>query len=143
MLNQIGTIRRCEQNFVRCRMEAYDLHPIDGVALRTLNYCKSCNQDTLCEVMNIDKGRIAKTMARLEEKKLIRRIVNENNRREKLIELTMEGLKMTETVNSIISQWNEICFTGFSPEEREQYMHFLDRIAENAAAQRKEERHHG
>lgn len=143
MLNQIGTIRRCEQSFIRSRMEAYDLHPIDGVALRTLLRFGTCNQDALCTAMNMDKGRIAKTMARLEEKNLIRRIVNENNKREKLTELTPDGKEMTEKIISITNQWNEICFTGFSSEERDQYMHFIDRIAENAAAQRREERHHG
>lgn len=143
MLNQIGVIRRCEQSFIRCRMEAYNLHPIEGIALRSLQRIGTCNQDALCMMMNIDKGRIAKTMASLEEKHLIQRIVNENNKREKLIELTPEGFQITEKVIAIYNQWNQICFTGFSPQEREQYISFLDRIADNAAAQRREERHHG
>lgn len=129
-----GIIRRCGQSFLRSRLKEYHLKPLDSVVMHTLQKKGSCNQETLCSTVDIDKGRMARIMDRLEQSGLVQRVVNRSDKRAKLVALTDDGLKMLETIDSIFSDWDEICFTGFSGEERQQYHDFLERISQNAAA---------
>ena len=63
----VSIIRRCELSYVRGEMEKYGVIPLEGRLIRILKD-KSCSQDDLAEYLNLDKGRIAKNLASLEEK---------------------------------------------------------------------------
>lgn len=130
----IGIIRRCEQSFLRERLSTCQLKPVDSVVLLALNRHGQCNQYTLCNMVNIDKGRMARVMERLEGRGLIRRVVNPDNKREKLIEMTEQGEQMLEIINSFSREWNERCYAGFTEEEKKEYQGYLQRIAGNALA---------
>lgn len=128
----IGIIRRCEQSFLRERLSAYHLKPIEGIVLASLRKKNRCNQESLCCCIDIDKGRMARIMERLELRKLIHRVINPSNKREKLIELTKEGEEMLVLIDSFFLEWSERCFIGFTDEEKKQYQNYLKRITENA-----------
>ena len=122
----IGIIRRCEQSFLRERLSTCQLKPVDSVVLTALDRHGQCNQDTLCSIVNIDKGRMARVMERLEGRSLIRRLINPDNKREKLIEMTEQGKQMLEIINSFSKEWND--------QEKNEYQGYLERIARNALA---------
>lgn len=130
----IGIIRRCEQSFLREKLYTCRLKPVDSVVLLALDRHGQCNQDTLCNTVNIDKGRMARIMERLECRGLIARLVNPCNKREKLIEMTPQGREMLDFINSCTREWNERCFAGFTEEEKKEYQGYLERIARNALA---------
>ena len=130
----IGIIRRCEQSFLRERLSTCQLKPVDSVVLTALDRHGQCNQDTLCSIVNIDKGRMARVMERLEGRSLIRRLINPDNKREKLIEMTEQGKQMLEFINSFSKEWNDRCFDGFTEQEKNEYQGYLERIARNALA---------
>lgn len=130
----IGIIRRCEQSFLRERLKTCQLKPVDSVVLLALERHGQCNQYTLCSIVNIDKGRMARVMERLENRSLIRRLINPDNKREKLIEMTEQGEKMLKLINSFSQEWDERCFAGFTQEEKNEYQGYLRRIAGNALA---------
>lgn len=131
-----GSICRSEYNYIRQRLgEVCDakLQPIEGRTLRAIHQRTRCSQDSLCGELEVDKGRIAKVMAHLEELGLIRRTVNALDKREKVVKLTDEGRDVLEAINRIFEEWSRICYSGFTEEERAQYTAYLERIANNAA----------
>ena len=137
MNHDIGISRRCELFYIRKELERYGLFPTEGRILYLLrNQCNS--QEVLAEKLQQDKGRIAKAMQHLEEKGFIIRKVNEKNRRQKLAYLTEEGRDMVEEITTIFKQWDEICYEGFSEEEKQLHQGFLRRIAQNAVKYREE-----
>lgn len=138
MIHPIGVIRRGEQSFVRERLKEYDLVPVEAFALRMIASLDGCNQDTLCTRLEIDKGRVAKLLAGLENAGQITRTVNENNKREKLVRLTERGQEALQYVNETLDEWNRMCMQGFTEEEWTQFFSFLHRIADNVAHSRKE-----
>ena len=97
----------------------------------------TCNQDALCVRLELDKGRVAKLLARLEAMGLVRRTVNASNKREKLVALTDAGRAALRQVDAAFSEWEEIELQSFTPDERRQYLAFLDRIAQNVARARR------
>lgn len=128
----IGSIRRCGQSFLREHLKKYSLSPLDSVVMHSLKKHGRCNQEQLCSIVDIDKGRMARIMEQLEERGFIGRVVNISDKREKLIELTQEGHNMLHNIDSIFDEWNDVCFTDFTEEEKNQYQKFLARIAKNA-----------
>lgn len=129
-----GIIRRYGQSFLREHLEVYNLKPLDSVIMHVLRKNGQCNQEALCCIVDIDKGRMARIMERLEDRSFIRRVINPIDKREKLVELTEDGLVMLDSIDDIFSEWNELCFAGFKEEERREYQGYLERIAKNAIA---------
>lgn len=130
----VGIIRRCEQSFLREKLSVLHLKPIDSVVLLALSRHGCCNQEALCCTVDIDKGRMARIMERLEERRLVRRLINPANKREKLIEMTEEGFAVLIRIQQFSEEWNERCFSGFTEKEKKQYQSYLERIAQNALA---------
>ena len=95
------------------------------------------SQEGLGYMMNLDKGRIARAVSLLEEKGLVCRQVNEKNRRQKLLSLSEAGVEMLKNIEEIYRKWDNICYTGFTEEERALYQDFIKRMAENAAEYRR------
>ena len=77
---------------------------------------------------------MARVMERLEGRSLIRRLINPDNKREKLIEMTEQGKQMLEIINSFSKEWNDRCFDGFTEQEKNEFQGYLERIARNALA---------
>lgn len=132
-----GVIRRAEQSFVRSRLGTLGLTPADSFSLHTISVLGTCNQDALCVRLELDKGRVAKLLARLEAMGLVRRTVNASNKREKLVALTDAGRAALRQVDAAFSEWEEIELQSFTPDERRQYLAVLDRIAQNVARARR------
>lgn len=74
----------------------------------------------------------------LEEKGLVHRVINEKNRRQKIVSLTENGLKVYETICDIYEAWDDICYRGFTDEERKMNQEFIKRISQNVVGYKKE-----
>ena len=110
-MNQyIGIYRRCELLYIRSEFEKYALQPLEGKILYFLR--KGC--------------------CTLEEKGLVCRVVNESNKRQKLVSLTSQGGQVLSGIDRIFEEWDAVCFSGFTEQERCLYQDFVKRIAENA-----------
>ena len=57
--------------------------------------------------------------------------MNQQNKRQKLVSLTTEGEQIVSEIDAIFRRWDEICYDGFSEEERRLYQDFVKRIADN------------
>lgn len=130
MSQYVGIYRRAELFFIRTKLEQYELAPLEGKVLLRLQH-GGCGQDELGSFFEVDKGRMAKILSTLEERRYICRGVNEKDRRQKLVSLTPEGEQMVENIKKVFEEWDTACFRGFSDEERQLYLDFIRRIAEN------------
>ena len=52
-----------------------------------------CTQEDIGAHFDLDKGRIARSLSELEEKGLVRRLINEKNKRQKFVSLTVRGIR--------------------------------------------------
>ena len=91
------------------------------------------SQDGLALSRGFDKTMIAKSVVRLEEEGLIYRKVDPKDKRVKRLYLTEKGRGLRSEMHKIGHQLNDLLFTGFQPDEAEQAMKILRKIAINAA----------
>jgi DNA-binding MarR family transcriptional regulator len=91
------------------------------------------SQDGLALSRGFDKTMIAKSVVRLEEGGLICRKVDPKDKRVKRLYLTEKGRDLREEIQRIGHQLNGSLLEGLGPDEAEQAMKILRKIAINAA----------
>lgn len=143
MQDRRDIFRRIERQYYRDRTSALGLSPIEGMILRALGRQNPMRQEDMVVQMVLDKGAVARALARLEELGLVVRTVSDRCRREKLVSPTPDGLEMAQKIQQAVEEWNAICFAGFSPQEQDLLEDLLDRMTENVKQFRQGEREHG
>ena len=122
MQDRSEIFRRIKQQYFREQLAPLGFQPMDGMILYLLWGGNCLRQEDIAAQTALDKGAVARSVARLEERGLVERWVSDQCRREKQVSLT---------VQKILESWNDICCRGFSSEERTLYNSFLSRIIEN------------
>ena len=65
----------------------------------------------------MNDGTIAKALRKLEDKNMIQRSPNPDNRRQNLISLTDTGLNIAEEFNNLDEKWEKDVFEGLTSDE--------------------------
>ena len=115
--------RRLERQHYRDRMGALGLSTVEGMLLRFLGRQGQTRQDDLV----VHKGAVARALGRLEE----------------LVSATPQGQALAVTIQQTVEDWDEVCFQGFSPEERTLFTHLFARMTENIMEYKQGERDDG
>ncbi len=98
------------------------------------------NQEQVARQFGIDKGAIAKTVVKLEEKGLITRAVNPQNKREKLMELTPAADDVVADMKRALAGMAATMFSGMSPDEVARLTQALSHVAANLSGEEGDER---
>lgn len=99
--------------------------------LRTLKTNGSMTQRELADLCRMDVTNMSRTLDRLEENGLIQRSRPQNCRRSNLIELTELGHEKAGKVVDYFQRLDEKLCRGFTEEEMEQLLGYLQRIIQN------------
>ena len=83
--------------------------------------------------LKIDKGSIAKTVAKMEEKGFVSTEVNEKNRREKIISLAPGSTTTVDLMSEVLRDWEEKIYVGIDPEDRKTFACVLKRMVANSS----------
>ncbi|MGL4403313.1 MAG: MarR family winged helix-turn-helix transcriptional regulator [Fusobacteriaceae bacterium] len=89
------------------------------------------NQETLAEILYMDKGTTARAIRKLEESGLIRRVESDRDKREKIIYLTEEGWALEEPVKKIMKKWDEEIIKNLEEEEILSLRKLLEKISDS------------
>lgn len=132
MDNMSIIIRYCRM-FAERKLQEYDLSFGEQVIMMFLSARDNVSQDTISKKFMIDKGMIAKTLTKLEQKEIITRAQNLENKRENIISLTEKGRDILKIMSGVLEEWNEIIYDGMSKEEIECVKHLTGKMVENVA----------
>lgn len=88
-------------------------------------------QQTLGDFLNVDKVSMVRIMDHLVEKKLVERVSNPTDRREKFVVLTEKGKKSIKEIGEGVAEVNAKALAGFSHKEIDQLYAMLERLNEN------------
>lgn len=98
------------------------------------------NQEQVAQQFGIDKGAIAKTAVKLEEKGLVTRTINPQNKREKLMELTPAADDVVRDMRHALADMTATMFCGMSPDEVARLTQSLSHVAANLSGGEGDER---
>lgn len=92
---------------------------------------KKCTQQYLSDLLNIDKVAMVRVLDYFFDKGMIIRIVNPEDRREHLIQLTAKAKKIVPKIRTEIEAMNKIALNGLNKKEQELFRGFINTIIKN------------
>jgi DNA-binding MarR family transcriptional regulator len=92
------------------------------------NEC-NINQESISKRCNINKGAVARAVKKLEDKGLVRREIDENNRRQNKLSLTKEGEEILKKSKSFLAKWEDEIILEDGYVEKELLQKVLKKIA--------------
>ena len=96
------------------------------------------SQTELADHLNITPAAVTGALKRLEsDGYIVRKLGNDNRYNE--VTITKSGLDLVEYTETIFSEIDRSLFNGFSDEELELYINFLDKIQKNISARMEQE----
>lgn len=88
-------------------------------------------QDELAALIRVNRAATARTLKKMEKAGLVVRKENPENRRQNLVYPTDKSKANLDDLLEILDQHNAIMFEGFSDEERQQAVGFMNRVISN------------
>ena len=114
-------------------MAAYEetgLHPYHHAVLLVLSEGAPETQGSIADSLGYDRGQLVGLLDELEERELVERKRDPNDRRRHLVRLTPAGKKMLGRLRSLSAQIDDEFLSPLDPEERATLHGLLRRLAE-------------
>ena len=132
-MDNFEVIVRYWRSFTEKKLKEFDLTFGEQIIIIFLSKNENVNQESISKRYMIDKGMVAKTLTRLEDKGFIKREQNPNNKRENIISLTEKSAYIMKYINAIFDDWNKILYGEMSKEDFDCVKRLTGKMAENVA----------
>lgn len=86
------------------------------------------SQEELAEKLNIDKGTTARAVKKLEEKGLLIRSIDEEDKRAYKIYVTDSGVEIKDKIFSVVKGWEKNLTSNLTSEEKGNIIKLLEKI---------------
>lgn len=104
--------------YINHKLEGLNINGTQLHLLFEIAHQTNINQEKIATRCNINKGAVARSIKKLEEKQLITRQIDENNRRQNIISLTSKGKETLNEANKILNTWESEVFDNYTKEEK-------------------------
>lgn len=121
----MSAISRYWYRYTHRSLKTLDIAGSEHSIIMALAVKECMNQEELSEYLSLDKGTIAKALAKLEGKGFVNRKVNEDNRREKIVTLTEYGKEEVGKISAVSETWKDEVLKGVSEEDKEVFFRTL------------------
>ncbi|MBQ7928804.1 MAG: MarR family transcriptional regulator [Methanobrevibacter sp.] len=125
----ISMIARGHAIYINRHLEDLNINATQLHLLFEISHQCDINQDKIAERCNINKGAVARSIKKLEEKWLVKREIDENNRRQNKVSLTPLGEKTLKESVKILNQWEDEVILDEGYIEKELLQKILKEIA--------------
>lgn len=131
-MNDISIVVRKMCIFAERNMSEDHLGFPEQIILMYLKGQGPSSQEQMACFFELDKGAVSKTLNKMEQKGLITRVVNAQDKREKIVEITPAAEQAIGRMSEVLSTWEHGVYEGISAEEAEITNRCVQRMAENA-----------
>lgn len=106
----ISMIARGQNIYLNHNLKKLDINSSQLHLLFEISHQSNLNQEKIASRCNINKGSVARSIKKLEEKELIIRQIDEKNRRQNKVSLTPAGEDIMKKGIDILYRWEEEVF---------------------------------
>ena len=103
----ISIISKIQTVYFNRYLEKYNINTTQLHLLFIIYHNRDINQEEIANQCYINKGAVARSIKKLEDKNLITREIDQLNRRQNKISLTGEGEKILNETNDFLNQWEK------------------------------------
>ena len=112
-------------------MNAFQLSPGQPKVLRYIQSHENCKLKDIAKECDVECATVSKMLDNLEEKGMIIRNINPQNKRAYQVNLTDKGRSALQKWEEHCMEVEQISLQGFTPEEKEQFQNYLSRMYTN------------
>ena len=103
----ISMIARGHSIYINHHLEEFDINATQLHLLFEISHQSFLNQENIALRCNINKGAVARSIKKLEDKELVIRQIDENNRRQNKVSLTKKGKETLDKAGKILNRWED------------------------------------
>ncbi len=107
--------------------------------LKYLSEHKNATQKEIADFLHISAPSVATSLKRMEEAGLVVRLENKEDARRNTLKLTKKGKELSQFADNMILTVDNATYKGFTDEEIDMLISFLERMNENLMVYAKEE----
>lgn len=129
----ISYLYRYEQIYIVKKIEPYGIGSGQFPFLMRLYRKDGINQESLSDYLKIDKGTTTRAIQKLVDEGYVFRQRDEKDKRSYRVFLTEKGKKLEPDMRKIVSEWEDILFSGFDDNQRREIKNSLEIMFENVS----------
>lgn len=103
----ISMMARGHTIYVNRHLERFEINATQLHLLFEISHQNNINQEKIASRCNINKGAVARSIKKLEDKHLVKRQIDENNRRQNKVSLTKKGEEILSESIKILDRWED------------------------------------
>lgn len=115
--------------YVNHHIEEFGINATQLHLLFEISNQSDINQENIAKRCNINKGAVARSIKKLEDKGLVARQIDENNRRQNKVSLTQEGEETLQKSIKVLRDWEDSVILEKGYIEKELLQKVLKEIA--------------
>lgn len=128
----INVIGRCAALYREKALAGTGVGAYDQPYLFYLCHHPGVSQDVLARELYVNKSSVTRHLTHLEKEAFLTRVPDENDRRVLLVYPTEKALDILPRLREVSKSWEKLLTAGFSAEETELFLAWLQRAFENA-----------
>lgn len=134
LMKDISIVMRRLCTYAEHAFEEQDVGFPEQLIIMCLEKNGPSSQDDIASYLEVDKGAIARTVAKLEAKQLVAREVCPDDHRRYQVCLTEQARALTDKMPHVFENWLASVFQGISSEDVETTMRTIEKMAANSIA---------
>ena len=113
----ISMISRGQEIYLNHQLKNLDINSTQLQLLFEISHQNNLNQERIASRCNFNKGSVARSIRKLEEKELIIREIDEKNRRQNKVSLTPKGEEIIKEGIDVLNIWENEVFNDYLIDE--------------------------
>ena len=113
----ISMISRGQEIYLNHQLKDLNINSTQLQLLFEISHQNNLNQERIASRCNFNKGSVARSIRKLEEKELIIREIDEKNRRQNKISLTPKGEEIIKKGIDVLNIWEDEVFNDYLIDE--------------------------
>ena len=127
------------RNIIDARFREKGLYFGQPPILKYLSENKNATQKEIADFLHVSAPSVATSLKRMEEAGLVVRVENKKDARRNSIKLTQKGKELVKYADNLFLRMDDVAYKGFTEDELETLILFLQRMNDNLTAFAKED----
>lgn len=127
------------RNIIDARFREKGLYFGQPPILKFISENKNATQKEIADAIHVSPPSVTNSLKRMEEAGLVVRVENKKDARQNFVKLTKKGKELVEYADNMFLRIDDIAYKGFTEEEMDTLVSFLQRMNDNLTAFAKEE----
>ncbi len=132
-------IKLCQKHKINLENSMCDadtgIFPAQLRILMQLSFHEGVNQKELARILQVSPATITVSIKKLVKDGYVAKETDSSDSRYNILEITPKGYEVIEKSRSIVEKIDESMFEGFTEEEQQIFMNYLDRISANLGSE--------